>query len=222
MTQLSEAYRKIRNTFRFALSNLGDFDPTRDALANAELEEIDQWMLDRTADLVKKCREWYANYEFHRVYHAIHDYVVVGLSALDCDVLKDRLYTKARKNKSRRSAQTAVWKIADALVRLAAPVLVFTAEEIWKHLPKTAGAPESVHQAVFPEAVALACGIAAREAERRERLRQDRSAVLLALEPTRASKTIGRGLETQVRLHANRSEERRGGKEGRSRGSAYH
>src|SRR5207302_1540778 len=144
MTQLSEAYRKIRNTFRFALSNLGDFDPTRDALANAELEEIDQWMLDRTADLVKKCREWYANYEFHRVYHAIHDYCVVDLSALYFDVLKDRLYTKARKNKSRRSAQTAVWKIADALVRLAAPVLVFTAEEIWKHLPKTAGAPESV------------------------------------------------------------------------------
>src|SRR5437660_228030 len=96
MTQLSEAYRKIRNTFRFALSNLGDFDPTRDALANAELEEIDQWMLDRTADLVKKCREWYANYEFHRVYHAIHDYCVVDLSALYFDVLKDRLYAKAK------------------------------------------------------------------------------------------------------------------------------
>ena len=203
MTQLSEAYRKIRNTFRFALSNLGDFDPTRDALANAELEEIDQWMLDRTADLVKKCREWYANYEFHRVYHAIHDYCVVDLSALYFDVLKDRLYTKARKNKSRRSAQTAVWKIADALVRLAAPVLVFTAEEIWKHLPKTAGAPESVHQAVFPEAVALACGIAAREAERWERLAQVRSAVLLALEQARASKAIGGGLEAKVRLHAN-------------------
>ena len=203
MTQLSEAYRKIRNTFRFALSNLGDFDPTRDALANAELEEIDQWMLDRTTDLVKKCREWYANYEFHRVYHAIHDYCVVDLSALYFDVLKDRLYTKARKNKSRRSAQTAVWKIADALVRLAAPVLVFTAEEIWKHLPKTAGAPESVHQAVFPEAVALACGIAAREAERWERLAQVRSAVLLALEQARASKAIGGGLEAKVRLHAN-------------------
>ena len=203
MTQLSEAYRKIRNTFRFALSNLGDFDPTRDALANAELEEIDQWMLDRTADLVKKCREWYANYEFHRVYHAIHDYCVVDLSALYFDVLKDRLYTKARKNKSRRSAQTAVWKIADALVRLAAPVLVFTAEEIWKHLPKTAGAPESVHQAVFPEAVALACGIAAREAERWERLAQVRSAILLALEQARASKAIGGGLEAKVRLHAN-------------------
>src|SRR6266571_4792858 len=157
----------------------------------------------RSVDLVKKCREWYANYEFHRVYHAIHDYCVVDLSALYFDVLKDRLYTKARKNKSRRSAQTAVWKIADALVRLAAPVLVFTAEEIWKHLPKTAGAPESVHQAVFPEAVALACGIAAREAERWERLAQVRSAILLALEQARASKAIGGGLEAKVSLQAN-------------------
>jgi len=114
MTQLSEAYRKIRNTFRFALGNLADFDPSRDALPNSQLEEIDAWMLDRTADLVKKCREWYANYEFHRVYHAIHDFCVVDLSAFYFDVLKDRLYTKAAKNKSRRSAQTAVWKISSA------------------------------------------------------------------------------------------------------------
>ena len=203
MTQLSEAYRKIRNTFRFALSNLGDFDPSRDSLAKDQLEEIDQWMLDRTAGLVKKCREWYANYEFHRVYHAIHDYCVVDLSAFYFDVLKDRLYTKAAKNKSRRSAQTAIWKIADALVRLAAPVLVFTAEEIWSYLPKAAGRPESVHVAVFPEAEALACGIAAKAAETWERLAQVRSAVLLALEKARAAKAIGGALEAKVRLHAN-------------------
>jgi len=150
MTQLSEAYRKIRNTFRFALGNLGDFDPSRDALSNEQLEEIDRWMLDRTAELVKKCREWYANYEFHRVYHAIHDYCVVDLSAFYFDVLKDRLYTKAPGNRSRRSAQTAVWKISSALVRLAAPILVFTAEEIWKYLPKAPGATESVHMTLFP------------------------------------------------------------------------
>jgi len=81
MTQLSEAYRNILNTFRFALSNLGDFDPLHDALSNEQLEEFDRWMLDRTAELVKKCRQWYAGYEFHRVYHAIHDYCVVDLSA---------------------------------------------------------------------------------------------------------------------------------------------
>jgi isoleucyl-tRNA synthetase len=203
MTQLSEAYRKIRNTFRFALGNLSDFDPSRDALASNQLEEIDRWMLDRTADLVKKCREWYASYDFHRVYHAIHDYCVVDLSAFYFDVLKDRLYTKAARNKSRRSAQTAIWKISSALVRLAAPVLVFTAEEIWRYLPKAAGEPESVHMAEFPEAEALACGIAAKEGEKWERLSQVRSAVLIALEAARAAKSIGGGLEAKVRLHAN-------------------
>src|ERR1700681_321516 len=138
MTQLSEAYRKIRNTFRYGLSNLADFDPARDSVANDQLEEMDRWMLERTADLVKKCREWYAGYDFHRVYHAIHDYCVVDLSAFYYDVLKDRLYTKAAKSKSRRSAQTAVWKITSALVRLLTPVLVFTTEEIWKMLPSDA------------------------------------------------------------------------------------
>src|SRR5260370_20222847 len=105
MTQLSEAYRKIRNTFRFALGNLGDFDPLRDALSNDQLEEIDRWMLDRTGELVKKCREWYANYELHRLYHAIHDFCVVDLSSFYFDVLKDSLYTQAPTNKSRRAAQ---------------------------------------------------------------------------------------------------------------------
>src|SRR6266849_10386330 len=127
----------------------------------------------------------------------------VDLSSFYFDVLKDRLYTKASKNKSRRAAQTVVWKIADALLRLAAPILVFTAEEIWKYLPKVAGAPESVHMAVFPDAEALACGIAAKEAEKWERLAQVRSSVLVALEQARAAKAIGGGLEAKVRLHAN-------------------
>src|SRR6266852_6391944 len=202
MTQLSEAYRKIRNTFRFALGNLGDFNPSRDALSNEQLEEFDRWMLDRTTELVKKCCEWYANYEFHRVYHAIHDYCVVDLSAFYFDVLKDRLYTKAPRNKSRRSAQTAVWKIGSALVRLAAPILVFTAEEIWKYMPKAPGEPESVHMTLFPEVEALACGIAKDAAEKWERLAQVRSAVLVALEQARAAKIIGGGLEAKVHLHA--------------------
>jgi isoleucyl-tRNA synthetase len=155
MTQLSEAYRKIRNTFRFALGNLADFDPSRDALANDQLDEMDRWMLERTAELVTKCREWYAAYDFHRVYHAIHDFCVVDLSAFYFDVLKDRLYTKAALNKSRRSAQTAVWKITSALVRLIAPVLVFTSEEIWRYLPKATGDQSSVHMAEFPDTTSL-------------------------------------------------------------------
>jgi isoleucyl-tRNA synthetase len=203
MTQLSEAYRKIRNTIRFALGNLNDFDPSRHVVANEQLEDLDRWMLERTADLVKKCREWYAAYEFHRVYHAIHDFCVVDLSAFYYDVLKDRLYTKAAKNKSRRSGQTAVWKITGALVRLLAPTLVFTAEEVWKFLPHAAGEPGSVHIALFPEESQLRTGIAPEKANTWELLAKVRGEVLKALEVARnEKKLINSGLEAKVLLNA--------------------
>jgi isoleucyl-tRNA synthetase len=200
MIQLSEAYRKIRNTFRFALSNLFDFDPAHDTLPNDELEEIDRWMLERTAELVAKCRDWYAAYDFHRVYHAIHDFCVVDLSSFYYDVLKDRLYTKAARNKSRRSAQTAVWKITSALVRLIAPVLVFTSEEIWKFLPKTKTDQPSVHMSLFPEAYALATQIDSQKKEAWEELAKVRAAVFLKLEEARNAKSIGGSLEAKVIL----------------------
>ena len=152
MTQLSEAYRKLRNTFRFALGNLADFDPARDAVPDAEMEELDRWMLSRTAELVAQCRKWYEGFEFHRVFHALHDFAVVDLSAFYFDVLKDRLYTFAPRNRARRSAQTAVYRIAKALLSLATPIMVFTAEEIWRHFPHVAGDPESAHLALFPTA----------------------------------------------------------------------
>ncbi|HWY42587.1 MAG TPA: isoleucine--tRNA ligase [Candidatus Sulfotelmatobacter sp.] len=202
MTQLSEAYRKIRNTFRFALGNLNDFDPSRNSVANDQLEEMDRWMLERTADLVKKCREWYANYEFHRVYHAIHDYCVVDLSAFYYDVLKDRLYTKAPNNLARRSAQTAVYKISSALVRLATPILVFTSEEIWKYLPKAAGDASSVHISLFPEEAELRAGIAPALVNTWELLAKVRGEVLKALETARNDKKINSGLEAKVLLGA--------------------
>ncbi len=203
MTQLSEAYRKIRNTFRFALGNLNDFDPSRDAVANDRLEEMDRWMLERTADLVKRCREWYAAYEFHRIYHAIHDYCVVDLSAFYYDVLKDRLYTKAPKSNSRRSGQTAVWKITSALVKMLTPILVFTSEELWKFLPKTAGEPESVHMAVFPQDTELRTGIPPATASTWELLSKVRAEVLKALESARnEKKLINSGLEAKVLLNA--------------------
>jgi isoleucyl-tRNA synthetase len=203
MTQLSEAYRKIRNTIRFALGNLNDFDPSRHMVANEQMDDLDRWMLERTADLVKKCREWYAAYEFHRVYHAIHDFCVVDLSAFYYDVLKDRLYTKAAKNKSRRSGQTAVWKITGALVRLLAPTLVFTAEEVWKFLPHAAGEPGSVHIALFPEEAELRTGIAPGKANTWELLAKVRGEVLKALEVARnEKKLINSGLEAKVLLNA--------------------
>src|SRR5262249_44550185 len=182
--------------------NPGDFDPARDALANEQLEEMDRWMLERTAELVTSCRGWYASYDFHRVYHAIHDYCVVDLSAFYYDVLKDRLYTKAPRSKSRRSAQTAVWKITSALVRLIAPVLVFTAEEIWKYLPKAQSEHESVHMTVFADEKSLRTDLPANKITNWELLAKVRSEVLKALEAARNEKKINAGLEAKVLLNA--------------------
>jgi len=205
MTQLSEAYRKIRNTFRFALGNLFDFEPERHALANEALDDLDRWMLERTAELVKKCREWYATYDFHRVYHALHDYCVVDLSAFYFDVLKDRLYTKAAKNGSRRSAQTAIWKITSALVRLAAPILVFTSEEVWTHMPKLPGEPPSVHLALFPEDTTLRSSLDLKAKAEWEKLHALRAKVLQDLERSRTQKFINASLEAKIRLRSNGS-----------------
>ena len=202
MTQLSEAYRKIRNTIRFALGNLNDFDPSKHAVANDQLDDLDRWMLERTADLVKKCREWYAAYEFHRVYHAIHDFCVVDLSSFYYDVLKDRLYTKSANNKSRRSGQTAVWKITGALVRLLAPTLVFTSEEVWKFLPHASGDPASVHIALFPEEAELRTGLPPALAAEYEKLSWFRGEVLQDLERARAQKTINASLEAKLRIRS--------------------
>src|SRR5450432_3204282 len=203
MTQLSEAYRKIRNTFRFALGNLNDFDPSKNALPNDQLDEIDRWMLERTADLVKRCREWYAAYEFHRIYHAIHDYCIVDLSAFYYDVLKDRLYTKSANNKSRRSAQTVVWKITSSLIRMMTPILVFTAEELWKFLPKDSGETESVHTTLFPDETELHAGLPAEKTAAWELLGKVRGEVLKALEVARnEKKLINSGLEAKVLLNA--------------------
>jgi isoleucyl-tRNA synthetase len=203
MTQLAEAYRKIRNTFRFALSNLYDFDPARDSVADADLWKMDAWMLRRTGALARECREWYDNFEFHRVYHALHDFCTVDLSSFYFDVLKDRLYTFAPKSRGRRSAQTAVYRIAGTLLRLIAPITVFTAEEVWKHLPRAASEPASVHMATFPVAAELEGTLDDAHAKNWDRLLQVREEVLKALEPVRAAKTITSGLEARVTLAAN-------------------
>jgi isoleucyl-tRNA synthetase len=202
MTQLAEAYRKIRNTFRFALSNLFDFDPARASVPDSELWEMDAWMLRRTGALVRQCREWYANFEFHRAYHALHEFCTVDLSAFYFDVLKDRLYTFAPKSRGRRSAQTAVYRIASALVRVIAPILAFTSEEIWKHLPRAAGDPESIHMALFPAAEELERAFDETRSKNWERLLAVRQEVLKKLEEARVAKRISGALEAQVTLGA--------------------
>src|SRR3984893_1622571 len=203
LSQLAEAYRKIRNTFRFALSNLFDFNPARDAVASAELWELDAWMLRRTGTLIGQCRTWNTNFEFHRAYHALHDFCTVDLSAFYFDVLKDRLYTSAPNSRGRRSAQTIVYRIASALVRLAAPTLFFTAEEVWKHLPRSPSEPLSVHMASFPLAEDFERALDDRRARNWERLLEVRGEVLKALEQARVAKTISGALEARVRLSAN-------------------
>jgi isoleucyl-tRNA synthetase len=202
MTQLAEAYRKIRNTFRFALSNLYDFNPSRDSVADADLGEMDAWMLRRTGELVSQCREWYDKYEFHRVYHALHDFCTVDLSSFYFDVLKDRLYTFAPRNRGRRSAQTAVYRIASSLLRLIAPILAFTSEEVWKHMALGPAEPESVHMAMFPNVAELEKVLDEGRSKNWDHLLTVREEVLKALEPARAAKTISSGLEARVILSA--------------------
>ena len=203
MAQLSEAYFKIRNTFRFALGNLFDFDPSRDAVAEDSLEELDRWMLGRMSQLVTKCLEFYESFDFHRVYHAVYNFCVVDLSAFYFDILKDRLYTFAPKGCERRSAQTAIYRIASALARLLAPILVFTTDEIWKHLPREATTPAEIHLALFPRP-GECCSFPDEALETRwAHLLEVREAVLKSLEQARNAKQINSGLEARVELAAN-------------------
>ena len=201
-TRLVDAYRKLRNTFRYMLGNLSDFDPESDAVPAAELTELDQWILFRADDLVARARGWYESFEFHKVYHNVYAFATVDLSAVYFDVLKDRLYTSAAKSKARRSAQTALYRLLDALVRLLAPIMSFTADEVWTHM----GREGSVHVALFPGAGELVHGLdeaARKRAANWDRLMVVRDNVLKSLETARNDKLIGAPLEALVRLSAN-------------------
>jgi isoleucyl-tRNA synthetase len=205
MTRLADAYRKIRNTFRFALSNLYDFSPERDMVAAEGLPDVDRWALLRTAELIDRCRGWYDEQMFHKVYHSAYDFCTVQLSSFYFDVLKDRLYTSPPASQRRRAAQTAFYLITEALLRLLAPIMAFTCDEAWRQLPARAGALESVHLADLPRGAQLTAGITAEHQERLkdwDRLIQVRSEVLKALEAARNSKLIGSGLAAKVVLAA--------------------
>ncbi len=206
MQRVADTYRKIRNTFRHMLANLYDFDPAHDALPFAEMESLDKYMLLRAEELAAQVRQFYELYQFHKVYHQVNQFCVVDLSAVYFDILKDRLYTFAPKSRARRSGQTALWRIAEALVRLLAPMMSFTAEEIWLHLPPLAGRPESVHLALFPEDQDLTGDL---PAEDLDELRQEweglmavRDEVLKAIENARNEKLIRDRLEAEVVLSA--------------------
>ncbi|HTA70611.1 MAG TPA: isoleucine--tRNA ligase [Bryobacteraceae bacterium] len=205
LARLSEAYRKFRNTFKWALGNLNDFDPATDAVSPADMQEIDLWVLSRTETLVSECLAYYQEFAFHKVYRAVYDFATVELSSIYFDASKDRLYTAAPKARSRRSAQTAIYRIAYALVRLIAPLLAFTTEEVWGYLRKPAGSPDSVHLALFPQPDELTAGFTDSQ---RSRLRNwdeliaVRDVVLKQLEVARQEKFIGAPLEARLRLKA--------------------
>ncbi len=149
LKRLSESYRRIRNTFRYILGNLYDFDPDRDAVAYKDLAELDRLTLHRLTKLTEKIRKSYDTFEFHTIYHSVHNFCTLDLSAFYLDILKDRLYTYSSASAGRRAAQTTIYCILDSLVRLLAPVLVFTTDEAWSFMPGKRA--ESVHLASMPD-----------------------------------------------------------------------
>ncbi len=203
MSRVADNYRKLRNTFRFLLGNLAGFVPAEHAVSDDELLPLDRYMLARTRELVEKVTKWYDEMEFHRVYHAVNEFCIVDLSSLYLDVLKDRMYTLAPSSVARRSAQTALWRVAEALVRLIAPVLSFTADEVWGYLPVVAGRENSVHLSQFlkPEEL-ISSDQLSRLNFHGNLIAEIREKTFKELEILRASKEIGKSLEAKVILNA--------------------
>ena len=194
-----DAYRKLRNTARYALGNLSGFEAATDTVPETELLEIDRWVLAELAEVVAQVRTAYEAYEFHIATRAIYGFCTVTLSARYFDIIKDRLYTSAPRSLRRRSAQTVLYRIADALARMLAPILVFTADEVWENLPADNARPASVHIAVMPET----------RSQRDENLRANweslfeiRDEVLQSLEAARITKQIGSSLEARLEIAA--------------------
>jgi len=207
MQRIAEAYRDIRNKlFRYVLSNLEGFDPGRDAVPFEKLQAVDQYILRKAWALSADVIQWYEEFAFHKIYHAVNHFVVVELSAFYVDIVKDRLYTFAADSPGRRAAQTALWRIGEAMVRLLAPIMSFTCDEVWQYLPKTDSRATSVHLANFPEARdVLGEGVPAADAGQQEdwaKLLAVRDQVLKALEEARNQKQIGKSLEAQVKVTA--------------------
>lgn len=205
MDRISDDYRNVRNTLRYIVNNLFDFNPERDAVKFADMQPLDQYELVLAADFCGRARQWYENFEFHRIYQNLNEYCNAVLSNVYFATIKDRLYTAAPGSLARRSAQTAVWKIGDALVRLIAPLASFTADEVWQWLPKTSGKAPSVHVAYFPTPAELCPEM---DSEHVKALREDfesllkvRDEALKAMEIARKEKLIRRSEEAALIIY---------------------
>jgi isoleucyl-tRNA synthetase len=196
LARTSDGYRKIRNTARFLLANLSDFDPAANAVPAGELQPLDRWILDRASRAVQRCREAYESYEFHAVYHRMLELCTVDLSSIYLDASKDTVYCEAPDSRERRSAQTAMFHVLRGITGVIAPILSFTADEIYEAMPGEKEA--SVHLTEIPK---LDMTLSATEAEEWSRLLRLRDGVLTVLERARAAKEIGQSLEADIVLH---------------------
>ena len=194
--QLSEAYRKMRNTARFMLGNLNGFDPAKDMVEESQLFEIDRWALEAIRSLTATVRDAYDHYDFSRAYHAIYNFCVIDMSNFYMDVIKDRLY--CADDQARRCAQTALYRILVDFTRLLAPILCFTSQEIWGYIPKLPGMKEYVVFEQMPEVTAPSDEAFTAKWDRIMAIRDD---VKKALEQARADKKIGSSLEAAVKLY---------------------
>jgi isoleucyl-tRNA synthetase len=204
IARVAEAYRKLRNTLRYLLGNLYDFDPATDRVRTADLEEVDRYILARYSEVARRILVAYEDYEYGTIAQALNQFATVDLSAFYNDISKDRLYTFAARSPERRSAQTALYLIADGLTRLMAPILSFTADEVWRFLPGKR--EESVHIALFPSAEELDAFADPELVNRWKRLIDLREQVLGEIEPLRKSKQIGSSLQAKVVISATTAE----------------
>ncbi|MBR5157884.1 MAG: isoleucine--tRNA ligase [Clostridia bacterium] len=204
LKQLSEAYRKIRNTARYILGNIHDFNPDTDMVSMADMPELDRWAMMRLNKLIERVLESYRAYEFHSIYHAVHNFCVVDMSNFYLDVIKDKLYTQKADSTLRRSAQTVMYYILDAICRMMAPILCYTTEEIWQFMPHTADSDKgSVVFNQMPEVKAEYNDDAL--AAKWEELIAVKADVSKALEIARAAKVIGHSLGAKVTVYADGS-----------------
>ncbi len=201
LTRIAEAYRKIRNTFRYHLSNLYDFNPEIDQVPDHQLEPLDRWALQQLSDLSRKVLDGYERYEYHVVYHSIYRFCVVEMSAFYLDINKDRLYVSHSRSVKRRSAQTVMFRILHELVRMTAPIFSFTSEEVWREMSHFSGQPESVHLTEFE--TEHKDWLSDQEKLDWTRLVEFRESVLKLLEEARQRKEIGSSLEASVLVTGN-------------------
>ena len=200
LSRLIEAYRRIRNTGRYILGNLYDFNPAADMVPYANMEEMDRWAVHRLQEVIQRVRRAYDNFEFHVVYYTIYNFCTVDLSAMYLDVSKDRLYTSPARSNERHSVQTAMYMVLDALTRLLAPILTFTAEEIWGSMPSYPEKEASVHLAQFPEVRADLMNDTLME--KWNTLISVKGEISKAIEIARKNKVVGHSLDAKVIISA--------------------